>query len=101
MALLRIEQKHEKPYEVELEKDSVTIGRSSSNDIVFNHLSLSRHHARITGQEGQFFVEDAGSRNGTFLNGIRLKQPSALKNGDVIQLGEIMIRYIEPMADKL
>ena len=77
MALLRIEQKHEKPFEMDLDKDSITIGRSSSNDLVFNHLSLSRHHARILAKRGCFTVEDAGSRNGTFLNGIRLRQPAS------------------------
>ncbi|HSP07619.1 MAG TPA: SpoIIE family protein phosphatase, partial [Acidobacteriota bacterium] len=101
MPLLRVEQKHEKPYEVDLNKDSLTIGRSSSNDLVFNHLSLSRHHARITKKEDTFLVEDAGSRNGTFLNGVRLRQPTPLKSGDVVQLGEILLRFNEPISDRL
>lgn len=101
MPNLRVEQKHEKPYDVELNKDSLTIGRSSSNDLVFNHLSLSRHHARITQKEGVFQVEDTGSRNGTFLNGIRLRQPTPLKSGDVIQLGEILLRFSEPITEKV
>src|SRR6187549_493984 len=101
MPILRVEQKHEKPYEVDLVKDSVSIGRSSSNDLVFNHLSLSRHHARILKKEEGYFVEDSGSRNGTFLNGIRLKQQTLLKNGDAIQLGEILIRFTEPITDKV
>jgi serine phosphatase RsbU (regulator of sigma subunit) len=101
MAVLRVEQKHEKPYEVDLTKESVTIGRSSTNDMVFNHLSLSRHHARIFRQDDHYQVEDSGSRNGTFLNGVRLRNPASLKHGDVIQLGEVMIRYVEAMGDKL
>src|SRR6266542_3674815 len=101
MPILRVQQKHEKPFEFDLTKDSVSIGRSSSNDLVFNHLSLSRHHARVIQKEGRFFVEDAGSRNGTFLNGVRLRQTSPLKAGDVIQVGEILIRFVEPAAEKL
>ena len=100
-AKLRVEQKHEKPYDVELNKESLTIGRSSSNDLVFNHLSLSRHHARILQKDDAFLVEDTGSRNGTFLNGVRLRQATPLKSGDVIQLGEILLRFNEPLTDKL
>lgn len=101
MPVLRVEQKHEKPYEIDLNKDSLTIGRSSSNDLVFNHLSLSRHHAHILKKDDIYMVEDAGSRNGTFLNGIRLRQATPLKNGDVVQLGEILLRFNEPITDKL
>lgn len=101
MPLLRVEQKHEKPYDLELNKESLSIGRSSSNDLVFNHLSLSRHHARILQKDGGFLVEDTGSRNGTFLNGVRLRQATPLKSGDVIQLGEILLRFNEPITDKL
>jgi sigma-B regulation protein RsbU (phosphoserine phosphatase) len=101
MPVLRIEQKHEKPFEVELNKDAVTVGRSSSNDLVFNHLSLSRHHARVIRKDDKFYVEDAGSRNGTFHNGIRVRQPTLLKSGDLIQLGEIIIRFIEPFSEKV
>jgi phosphoserine phosphatase RsbU/P len=101
MPLLRVEQKHEKPFEVDLTKEAFTIGRSSANDLTFNNLSLSRHHARITKRESRYFVEDTGSRNGTFLNGIRIRQASPLKNEDVIQLGEITIRYLSPISERV
>jgi phosphoserine phosphatase RsbU/P len=101
MPLLRVEQKHEKPFEIDLNKDAFTIGRSSANDLTFNNLSLSRHHARIIRKEEKFFVEDTGSRNGTFLNGVRIRQSSALKNEDVIQLGEITIRYLSPISERV
>src|SRR5262245_50956718 len=101
MPLLRVEQKHEKPFEVDMDKEAFTIGRSSANDLTFNNLSLSRHHARIIRKEDKFFVEDTGSRNGTFLNGIRIRQASPLKNEDVIQLGEITIRYLSPISERV
>src|SRR3990172_7224768 len=101
MPLLRVEQKHEKPYDIELEKENFTIGRSSANDLTFNNLSLSRHHARIIKKDEKYWLEDTGSRNGTFLNGIRIRQSSALKNEDVIQLGEITLRYIIPFTEKV
>jgi phosphoserine phosphatase RsbU/P len=86
---------------VELEKDVCTIGRSSSNDLTFNHLSLSRHHARIIKRDDKYFLEDTGSRNGSFLNGIRIHQATALKPGDVIQLGEITLRFVLPFSEKV
>ncbi len=101
MPRLRVEQKHDKAYDVELDKDILSIGRSSSNDLVFNHLSLSRHHARVLKKEDKWYVEDSGSRNGTFLNGVRIRQTTALKSGDMIQLGEITIRFLEPMSEKV
>ena len=96
MPILRVEQKHEKPFEVELIKDSFTIGRSSGNDLAFNHLSLSRHHAMITKETDDFYLEDCGSRNGTFLNGARIAGKTLLKSSDSIQLGEIVLRFVDP-----
>ena len=101
MPILRVEQKHEKAYDIELSKDSFTIGRSSANDLTFNNLSLSRHHARLVKRDEKYFLEDAGSRNGTFLNGIRIRQASPLKNEDVIQLGEITLRYLVPFTERV
>ena len=101
MPLLRVEQKHEKPFEIDLDKEAFTIGRSSANDLTFNNLSLSRHHARVVRRDTKHFVEDTGSRNGTFLNGIRIRQASPLKNEDVIQLGEITIRYLSPISERI
>jgi serine phosphatase RsbU (regulator of sigma subunit) len=96
MPILRIEQKHEKPFEVELIKDSFSIGRSSGNDLAFNHLSLSRRHAMIIKEKDDFYLEDCGSRNGTFLNGARIAGRTMLKSSDTIQLGEIILRFVDP-----
>ncbi|HET6267607.1 MAG TPA: SpoIIE family protein phosphatase [Acidobacteriota bacterium] len=101
MPIIRVEQKHEKPFEVDLVKDLFTIGRSSGNDLAFNHLSLSRHHAKIVKDKEAYTIEDAGSRNGTFLNGTKIAGATTLNSGDVIQLGEIILRFIEPFSDKL
>src|ERR1041384_5262324 len=98
MPVVRIEQRHGKLFEVELNRDTFAIGRSSDNDLHFNHLSLSRHHARMVKKDERYYLEDTRSRNGTFLNGIRIRQASPLKNEDVIQLGEITLRFIEPVS---
>jgi len=55
---------------------------------------VSRRHARIQRQRTQFFVEDLGSANGTFLNGQRLTPylPHPLHNGDELQAGRVRMQ---------
>lgn len=71
-----------------LEKDSLAVGRDPGNDIVINDPHVSRQHARITQQGGLMVIEDLGSTNGTFVNGMRLTGPHTLADGDVIGLGD-------------
>lgn len=71
-----------------LTKDVVTIGRDVSNDIVFNDAEASRHHSRLAWQGQGYAIEDLGSTNGTFVNGVRLSAQRILIQGDVISLGE-------------
>ena len=64
------------------------LGRDPSNDLVLSSLTLSREHAVIAAAEGRYFVEDLGTRNGTALNGERLRGESRwLNSGDTIELG--------------
>jgi phosphoserine phosphatase RsbU/P len=64
-----------------------TIGRSSNNDLPLNNNSISRQHAEIRFQGRDYLVQDIGSKHGTFVNGIRVEQPTKLRTGDRIQLG--------------
>jgi hypothetical protein len=67
---------------------TVTIGREPDNTIVLAHDTyLSGHHASITRTEGGVMAVDLGSRNGTFLNGMRLAEPRPMKTGDRLQIG--------------
>jgi pSer/pThr/pTyr-binding forkhead associated (FHA) protein len=67
-------------------------GRDISNDVVLTgDKSLSRFHFQVTIVNSEYFVEDAGSRNGTFLNGAPVTAPKKLLNGDIISAG--MSRY--------
>ena len=63
-----------------------TIGASSENEIRIAAPGVSRRHARIVVENDQYFVEDAGATNGTFLNGGRI-QRETLRHLDVITLG--------------
>lgn len=72
----------------ELNKDSLTIGRDISNEIVINDPEVSRNHCRFTRGPGGFTLEDLGSTNGTFVNGQRLTGARPLAPSDMIGLGE-------------
>ncbi|MDX1600356.1 MAG: FHA domain-containing protein [Anaerolineales bacterium] len=72
----------------ELNKDSLTIGRDVTNDIVIADAEVSRQHARINRTPGGHVLEDLGSTNGTFVNGERLVSPRVLNPGDLVGLGE-------------
>jgi len=65
----------------------LTVGRSSKSTVVFTGDGISRYHARFFRQGDTTFVEDLGSTNGTFVNGVRLSMPVALSDGDKIQIG--------------
>jgi len=79
-----------------LDRDWLTIGRDPSNDIVINDPQVSRQHARITRQGQMVVIEDLGSTNGSFANGVRLTGPHVLSNGDVIGLGDgVTLTYYE------
>jgi hypothetical protein len=71
-----------------LNQDVVTLGRDPSNTIVISDPQVSRQHARIARRGGPLVLEDLGSTNGTFVNGMRLMGAHSLSAGDVIGLGE-------------
>jgi predicted component of type VI protein secretion system len=79
-----------------LDRDWITVGRDPSNDIVISDPQVSRQHARITHQGHALIIEDVGSTNGTFANGVRLTGSHVLSNGDVIGLGDgVTLTYYE------
>jgi hypothetical protein len=68
------------------------LGREPNNDIVVGDSTVSGHHATITPSNGKFYLRDANSSNGTYLNGRRVSD-SALADGDVIQFGRIHFTF--------
>jgi len=77
----------------QLESAPVTIGREESNTVAFPQDStVSRRHARITSDGGQFTVHDEGSSNGTFVNGVKVAE-KVLQPGDEIQIGGTRLRF--------
>lgn len=68
-------------------KGTATIGRGPNAEVRVIDDGISRTHARIRAETGRAWVEDMGSRNGTFLNGQRISAPTELRDGDKIQVG--------------
>ncbi|MCA9126358.1 MAG: sigma 54-interacting transcriptional regulator, partial [Planctomycetales bacterium] len=72
---------------------SIGIGRSSENAIVVREEGISRKHSQVSSSNGGWFVEDLGSRNGTFLNGVMLSGRERLTEGDNIRVGKCEILF--------
>jgi predicted component of type VI protein secretion system len=78
-----------------LDQEEVLLGRDLANDITIGDPEVSRRHARFMMQEEDVFIEDLGSTNGTFLNGVRISSPKQLRIGDVITFGENIVMVFE------
>jgi len=63
------------------------IGRSSNNTIVLDDAFASNEHALIALRNGQWWLEDLGSRNGTLLNDVLLNAPAVITAGDIVVVG--------------
>ena len=70
----------------------VIVGRSPGADIVIGAGYVSGRHARFQLMGQNLFVEDLGSTNGTAVNGQRISAPTALRNKDVVNIGDVNIR---------
>ncbi len=76
---------------VRIEGREVVIGRSLRAELCLDDDGVSRHHARIRASEGALWVEDLGSRNGTFVNGVRVVGTTKLEDGDKLHVGRSSI----------
>lgn len=78
-----------------LEKEEIFLGRLPECDIVLDSNMVSRKHARVFQQGGEYYIEDLGSGNGTTVNGERLTTKSILKHNDRIKFGPLLVRFEE------
>ena len=72
------------------EETTVTIGRHVENDIVLRDSSVSRQHACLTKEAENLIVTDKGSKNGTVVNGLRVKS-ARLEDGDVVRIADNLV----------
>ncbi len=79
----------------QLSKPNIAIGRSPGNDILLDANAVSRYHATLVLEETRVYLQDLGSINGTYLDGIQIEsnQRAELHGGEEIQIGEIRLIY--------
>jgi ABC transport system ATP-binding/permease protein len=75
-----------------LDRASLVIGRTPENDIVLNHKSISRHHAKIIRDGDKYIVVDLESANGVRVNGSEFERVE-LQTGDTLELGHVRLKF--------
>lgn len=84
---------------IPLTSDKSIIGRHSESEVCIPDQRLSRRHLQIDRFGDVFIASDAGSSNGSKLNGIELTEPTALKEGDVLDLGGLTVNVLFEGSD--
>ena len=80
--------------ELSLDSSALLVGRGAHNDVDLTADEYaSSEHARIEPRRDGVWLEDVGSTNGTYLNGIQLTRAKRLTPGDVVRIGETELRY--------
>ena len=88
------------PSEVDLELP-ISIGRGWDNGLCLPHPLVSRHHCRLTEQDGAVVVEDLGSLNGTYVGKLRVDGPTPLRPGELLTVGTVTFRAVYVAAGGL
>lgn len=70
-----------------------TLGRHTDNDFIINDAQASAHHARITTDGQEFWMEDLGSTNGTYVDGVRLQDRIRLLPESLIKIGSTIVKF--------
>ena len=86
--------RHSQMEKAHLDGGPISVGRHVHNLIVLNDQDVSRHHCIIDQSGSTFTVRDLASHNGTRINGRLLEEPVNLQDGDVIAVGQTMIKFI-------
>jgi pSer/pThr/pTyr-binding forkhead associated (FHA) protein len=90
---ITVPEKNAQPYRFQLDRQTVTIGRGSDNDIVIESGSVSVHHAEMRKIEGGYELHDVSSTNGIKLDGIR-HQMIPLRSGATAKIGDIPFDFV-------
>ena len=74
--------------------EELTIGRGPENDFQLGDDFSSSRHARLFRRGSDWFVEDLDSRNGTYVQGMRIDQPERVTTGTDIKMGRSIVRLV-------
>jgi len=85
--------------QVPLSEGENIVGRGTDAAVWIDAPGVSRHHARIVVRHGEVTLEDLGSKNGTYVKGLRVTAPRRLANGDQVRLGSsVVVTFRVPPA---
>lgn len=87
MADLFVYPKEGEPFAYLTDKDRTLIGRAADNDLALSDQFCSSHHAALIRRGEKHTIVDTGSKNGTFVNGVKIQEETDLANGDEILVG--------------
>ncbi len=84
--------------EFRLDRPSLVIGRTEENDVILNHASISRHHAKVVRDGDRYTVVDLQSANGVRVAGESYERVE-VQPGDVVELGHVKLRFVGPLEN--
>jgi pilus assembly protein CpaF len=91
MIKLTMTEKGGEPKALSFDKDEVTIGRVSGNDIVLPKGNVSKRHSRLSLREGHVEIADLKSTNGTYVNGKKISEVTPVGASDRVYVGDFLI----------
>ena len=77
-----------------LDKDKMSIGRRPDSDVFLDDVTVSRDHALVVQRGDEWFLDDLGSLNGTYVNR-ELAESRRLEDGDEVQIGKFKLSFLE------
>ena len=77
-----------------LDGDRMTIGRRPDSDIFLDDVTVSRDHALLVRRNGEYYLDDLGSLNGTYVNRRRIES-QRLSDGDELQIGKFKLTFLK------
>lgn len=100
MASLKVLEGLEPGQEFPLEGEQWVLGRSPECDVVLDSAAVSRRHVILSDEGGRYFVQDMGSRNGTYINGARVRDRAPIRNSDQMLICDILFEFLsdEPVS---
>lgn len=100
MPILQFTDESQRNRAVAILPDGLTMGRSPDNDLVIESNFVSAYHAKVHRRNSKLFIKDLSSHNGTFINGLRIKE-APLIDGDEISLADISLTFLDRPAQRV
>lgn len=79
---------------IDIDRWETSIGKSKSNDIVFDGDDVSRFHAVIAKKQNQWIITDTFSKTGVFLGNKKIEESAAIEDGDIIGIGSNSLKFL-------